>query len=168
MANTNRKEADRKYRESHRSQRRAYDRKRQQLPQVKARRNETARQRYEAKVLAHAKGKPLRSDKYGFIGRAPRPKMLTELLLQEAENFCLEYDLKMEQKFDSGVLRLAARTIRDNPFYPVVVSGEEETIAYYNEHGITNPWYCTDYLNESLIKSHPWARNIRRRCRKEA
>ena len=47
-----RKESDRKYRESHRAQRRAYDRQRQQLPEVKARRNETARIRRQKAAIA--------------------------------------------------------------------------------------------------------------------
>jgi len=94
--------------------------------------------------------------------------MLTLLLLQEAENFCLEWGFEVERKFDTDVLRQAARAIRENPFYPVVVP-QEEMIAYYNEHGgITNPWYCTDYLHESTITHKCWASTIRGTWRNKA
>lgn len=154
-----RKESDRKYRESHR----AYDRQRQQLPEVKARRNETARLRYERKVLASSKGKPLRSD----FTRHACPAMLTRLILQEAKRFCLEWGFSLECKLDSDVLKYAAETIRDNPFYPVVVPQEEKN-AYALEHGITNPWYGTDYLNDSLITQKGWSSRIRCKAKRDA
>ena len=157
-----RKESARKYRESHRAQRRAYDRQRQQLPEVKARRNETARLRYERKVLASSKGKPLRSD----FTKPARPAMLTRLILQEAESFCLKYGFSLECKLDSDVLEWAAETIRDNPFYPVVVHAEE-MVAYHDEHGITNPWYRTEYLHDSLITKSSWSSGIRCKAKRD-
>jgi len=102
----------------------------------------------DAKTLAHAKGKPLRSN----FTRAQRPQMLTRLLLQEAENFCLEWGFKVEQKFDTDVLLQAARTIRDS----VDLNGEP------------NPWYCTDYLHESTITGNNWSYTIRRTWRNKA
>lgn len=110
----------------------------------------------KARILKDAKGKPLSPN----FRRALRPSMLTELILQEAENFCLRWGLAVEQKTDTDVLRRAARNIRENPFFPVVVQ-EEEVIAYYNEHGITNPWYNTDYLHESRILGRSWSSNLR-------
>jgi len=165
------KERNRKYRQANKEAIRERHRKYRQANKEAARERhrkyyeanrevekERKLKRYKAKVLANAKGKPLKND----FSKAARPKMLTELLLQEAENFCLEYGFDVEQKFDNDVLRQAARAIRTNPFYPVVVP-EEEVIAYYNEHGgITNPWYCTDYLHESTITSKNWGSNLRR------
>jgi len=159
-----RKESDRKYRESHRAQRRAYDRKRQQLAEVKARRNETARQRHELKVLAQAKGKSLRSN----FTKAARPKMLTRLILQEAEWVCEFWGISQDQKWDTNVLRQAASHIRDFPFYPIRHFELGESINYVRKNGLThptNPWYCTDYLHESTITKKHWAYGFRARAR---
>lgn len=140
---TCRKESDRKYRETHRAQRRQYDRNRQQLPEVKARRNETARLRYERKVLASSKGKPLRSN----LTKPARPAMLTRLILQEAERFCLEYGFSLE-----CMLREAARTIRDS----------------VELNGAVNPWYCTDYLHDSRTTESWWSSGIRCKAKRDA
>ena len=93
--------------------------------------------------------------------------MLTRLILQEAESLCLKYGFSLECKLDSAVLRMAAEAIRDNPFYPVVVP-EEEGVAYCNEHGITNPWYGTDYLHDSRITKKGWSSRIRCKAKRDA
>lgn len=109
---------------------------------------EQVRRYKRRKTLAHAKGKPLRSD----LQRAQRPVMLTRLILQEAEKFCLKWGFEVERKLDTDVIRQAARTIRDS----VDLNGEP------------NPWYCTDYLHESLISGYRWAGQIRQSYRKRA
>lgn len=77
----------------------------------------------------------------------PRPKALTDLIIQEAEAFCVRWSVPLEFKFDTDVLEAAATAIRDNPFYPVVVP-QEEMNAYALEHGITNPWHYSCYLSD--------------------
>lgn len=139
-----RKESDRKYRESHRAQRRAYDRKRQQLPEVKARRNETARIRRQNAAIAF----------HGMPGlgmsmqHLPRPKTLTDLIIQEAKRWSSFWgDNDKNDYICALTLKHAAEEIRENPFYPVEVPWEERD-AYFNEHGITYPWYQSSHLSE--------------------
>lgn len=78
--------------------------------------------------------------------------MLTRLILQEAERFCLEYGFSLECKLDSDMLRHAAETIRNSP----------------ELGGAPNPWYGTDYLNKSLITSSSWASRIRCKAKRDA
>jgi len=139
-----RKESDRKYRESHRAQRRAYDRQRQQLPEVKARRNETARiRRQKAAIAFH--GMPGLSISMQPL---PRPKALTDLIIQEAKKWPSIWGYNDKNDYICALtLKHAAEVIRDNPFYPVEVSWEERD-AYFNEHGITNPWYQSSHLSQ--------------------
>jgi len=103
---------------------------------------ERSRKYREAKMLASAKGKPLRPD----FRRAQRPKLLTKLILKVAEDFCRNYGFSLECKWDTDVLRHAAKTIRNSP----------------ELDGAANPWYGTDYLCPAVVDSRAWASHIRR------
>ena len=136
-----RKEYYRKWREANRE----YDRKRREANREVKR--EYDRKRSEAKILAQAKGKPLQSN----FNRAKRPLMLSRLIYQEAKNFCLEWGFEMERSLDHDVLRQAARNIRDS----AELNGEP------------NPWYCTDFLHESVVTSRNWPSSLRVSLRKQ-
>lgn len=134
---------------------------------VRKRIEECTRKRREAKTLANAKGKPLRSD----FSKAQRPKMLTKLILQEAEWVCEYWGVSQDQKWDTPVLRQAAAHIRDFPFYPLRHFEPGESIAYAEANGLmhpTNPWYGTDYLHDSTINDGNWASKIRSNWRNKA
>ena len=95
----------------------------------------------EAKALATAKGRPLRSD----FQRAQRPQVLTKLIIKVAEDFCRNYGFPLESRFDTDILRHAAETVRDSP----------------ELDGAANPWYGTDYLSPALIGHNNWASKLR-------
>ena len=152
-----RREYERKYREANREHRRKYDRKWREVNKEafreKARKWREAnkevvkgykRKYREAKSLASAKGKPLRSN----LLRASRPKMLTELLIKVAEDFCRNHGLPLECKLDTDVLKHAAKTIRNSP----------------ELDGAANPWYGTDYLSPGVVNTG-WAKSLRRTWR---
>lgn len=106
--------------------------------------NKEARREWRnAKILAHAKGKPLKSN----LIRAQRPRLLTKLLLEMAE--VVVKDWGFGDKWDTHVLREAAARIRNSRY----LAGKE------------NPWYCTDYLHESLVGTNDWATRLRKRHR---
>ena len=126
--------------------------------------NERKRKWREANTLTHAKGRPLRRD----FSKTQRPKMLTKLILQEAEWVCEYWGISQDQKWDTPVLRQAAVHIRDFPFYPLRHFEPGESIAYAEANGLTrptNPWYHTDYLHDSTINDVNWACRIRTRWR---
>ena len=122
------KEKQLKYREARKEMKREYDRKYN-----------------EAKTLASAKGRPLRAD----FRRARRPRLLTELLLKVAEDFCRNYGFPLDNKWDSDVLKHAAQTIRNSP----------------ELDGAANPWYGTDYLCPGVVNAKGWSTRVRRNWR---
>ena len=136
------KEYDRKYREANREAIRERDRKWREANREaqKDYKRKYQRKYREAKSLASAKGKPLRAN----FARASRPKMLTELLIKVAEDFCRNYGFPLERKLDTDILKHAAETIRNSP----------------ELYGAANPWYGTDYLSPGIVNSK-WARNFR-------
>jgi hypothetical protein len=141
------RESQRKYREANREA-------------VRKRNREIDRKRREVKALANAKGGPLRSS---FL-KAQRPKMLTMLILQEAEWVCEFWGISQDRKWENEVLQQAASHVRDFPFYPIRHFEPGESLDYARKHGLTsptNPWYHTDYLHDSTIFSKCWGANIR-------
>ncbi len=153
------KESSRKYREANKEAERERNRKWREANKEAVRGRK--RKYHEAETLKHAKGKRLRSN----YSRAQRPVILTRLIITEAKRFCAEWGFTEEQAFDSDVLITAARSVRDNPFYPTVVPPEEFEL-YIRENEITkptNPWYNTDYLHESAITSVGWGYKLRKR-----
>jgi len=152
------KRSDRRYYEANREARKEYDRKRRaankEAKQEYNRRyyaaNREARKEYQrnyntAKILDHAKGKPLTAD----LRRAHRPQLLTKLVIKVAEDFCRNHGFPLERKWDSDVLKHAAKTIRDSP----------------ELDGTVNPWYGTDYLHPAAIGKRGWAGKIKKRWR---
>ena len=158
------KERKRKWREANKEALKEYYRRYREANKEAVKEHD--RKWREAETLKHAKGKPLNSD----YSRAQRPVILTRLIISEAKRFCSEWGFTEEQAFDSDVLRTAARSIRDNPFYPTVVPPEEFEL-YVRENEITkptNPWYNTDYLHESAITPVDWGYSLRVRWKSKA
>ena len=108
---------------------------------------ERRRKENEAKVLAEAKGKQLKAD----LTRPQRPRLLTELILKVAEDFCRNHGFPLECKWDTDVLKHAAQTIRNSP----------------ELYDAANPWYGTDFLCPGLVDS-TWAKGIRKTWRNKA
>ena len=125
------KETQRRYREKHREDIKRRD-----------------RERYEAKVLADAKGRPLKNN----YRRRPRPAILSRLIIKVAEDFCRNYGFSLERKLDADILRHAAETVLNSP----------------ELYGAANPWYGTDFLCPALVKGPDWPYDFKKKWRNKA
>ena len=134
----------RKWQETHKEHRREYRRKYREGNREAL--TEKDRRRREVKAFASAKGKPLQAN----FARAKRPKILSNLILKVAEDFCRNHGFPLESKWDPDILRHAAEKIRNSP----------------ELYDAANPWYGTDYLSSGVVSDRYWAHNFRRRRHK--